>query len=354
MAEQTGSLPDKLGRILVAGAGGYMGLFYLKALKSLGIPEKNIIAVDINPEHLSAVKNGYSPLMATENISEALALDPNIAFVLTNTPAHGVVIEECHKAGIRKYFVEKPLVDIIADLEMIEKLDLEMVFTSHLINFSGIVSNLESFMVRNSLFVLQARAVWGKNWCSVKRWMGGDMEEEIPHPMALIIRLASINRKIKRIAPHARFSFIPFVQAGVSGPVKRVFYPDNDSSIIDLKIESEMPDLNAHILSSFNMFEQIRRVELSFAQIGKRVFPRVKACLEFDVNGKDILRIKDSVKEDLLFKSTATNNKLLDQLECALKAFAGEKLDPRLIDFKHSAWFVRIICSALYYGNRRF
>ena len=96
--------------------------------------------------------------MYTENIGEALQKKPDVAIVLVNSPAHQLVIEQCHLAGIRKIFVEKPLVYTLDELEALNKLDLKTLYTGYLINFSGVVNDLFQFIKKEELIVVQARS----------------------------------------------------------------------------------------------------------------------------------------------------------------------------------------------------
>lgn len=338
-------------KLVVFGVGGYMGHRYMKILTEIGI--SSVIGVDINPINLKKISDKYPFSKYTKDIDEALSLKPEIVMILANSPAHLEIIERCHSKGFRKFFVEKPLVYSLEQLQRMEgeEFDLSNLFVGHQINFSGIVNELFSFMKKENLIVLQARSWWGKNWCSVNRVIGGDAEEEIPHPLALILSIISLNQEIGNIESSIKLSYIPYVRPDLvkNGKDLGLGFPEklNDSSIADFSIETDTGIVNAHILTSFNMYEQQRRVELSFVKRGDSGLPQYKACLEFDVDGKDILRIKDAQTDEEILQSEFSGNKLKEQLKAVLKVFAGQGSDSRLISFDRASMLVRLIQESL-------
>jgi hypothetical protein len=258
---------EKLSRILVLGAGGYMGNFYIRSLLEMGVDEKSIIGVDINPGNLEKVAKKYVGPIYTNNIEEALKLEPEIAVVVVNSVVHSQVIKLCHQAGIRNIFVEKPLVYTEMELKELEMLgNLENLYTSYLINFSKAVDCLFQFIRENDLTVIETRSIWGKNWCAVPRPMGGDAEEEMPHSLALVLSAISLNQEIINVDCFARLSDIPHVQPQFLQQAKKSDYgfPDkmNDTTIAHFSIQTKDRIVPTHFLTSFNMYEQTRRVEL--------------------------------------------------------------------------------------------
>lgn len=342
---------EELGRVLVLGAGGYMGNFYIKSLLEMGINKDSIIGVDINPGNLAKVAKQYVGPIYTSDIEEAFSLKPEIAVVVVNSVAHLQVIKQCHQAGIRKIFVEKPLVYTEMELEELEKLgNLENLYTSYLINFSGAVDRLFQFIRENDLIVIETRSIWGKNWCAVPRPMGGDAEEEMPHSLALVLSAISLNQEIIDVDCFARLSSIPHVQQQYLEEAKKLDYgfpgEMNDSTIAHLLIQTKDRTIPTHFLTSFNMYEQIRRVELDLIRKSNQSgfgLPEFKVCLEFDVNGKDILRIKEAENEAAETRQEFSGDKLGEQLEAVLKVFAKGEVDSRLVGFGRSAWLVRLI-----------
>jgi len=347
---------NKLGRILVLGAGGYMGRNYINSLLQSGIDGKSIVGVDTNTGNLQKVAAAYPNLIYTKNIQEALRLKPEIALVIVNSPIHRAVIEQCYESGIKKFFVEKPLVYTIDQLQGLRKLNLKNLYTGYLINFSGIVEDLFQFMREENLIVVQARSLWGKNWCAADRPMGGDAEEEMPHPLALILSVIGRNQKIIGVESFARFTYVPYINPLVTEKVEMIDlgFPEklNDSSLADFSIRTNRNIINAHILTSFNLYEQQRRVEINFAEHDSNSnFPKFKACLEFDTDGKDLLRIKNAQNDEEVLTREFKGNKLREQLEAALKTFAGEDADPRLVGFKQASRLVRLIQESIESAN---
>ena len=190
-------LDEKLGRVLVLGAGGYMGHSYIKSLLGMGISGDSIIGVDINPGNLQKVANRFIGPIYSEDIEEAFRLKPEVAVIAVNSVVHLPMIKQCYQAGVRKVFVEKPLVYTESELEELKRIgSLENLYTSYLINFSGVVDSLFQFIRENDLIVVEARSIWGKNWCAVPRPMGGDAEEEMPHSLALVLSAIDLNQEI--------------------------------------------------------------------------------------------------------------------------------------------------------------
>ncbi|MDO8559307.1 MAG: Gfo/Idh/MocA family oxidoreductase [bacterium] len=347
---------SKLGRILVLGAGGYMGRYYVNSLLQAGIDGKLIIGVDTNASNLREVAAAYPTPIYMEDIQEALRLKPEIALVMVNSPIHQRVIEQCYEAGVRKFFSEKPLVYTLDQLRALDRLNLKNLYTGYLINFSGIVEDLFQFMDEKNLIVVQARSLWGKNWCAVDRPMGGDAEEEMPHSLALILSAIEKNQKIIGVESFARFTYVPYMKPQVTKKAKMLDlgFPEklNDSSLADFSIRTDRKTINAHILTSFNLYEQQRRVEISFAEHGSNSdFPKFKACLEFDTNGKDLLRIKNARNDEEVLAREFKGNKLQEQLETVLKSFAGENIDLRLVGFEQASRLVRLIQKSIESAN---
>ena len=117
----------------------------------------------------------------------------------------------------------------------------------------------------------------------------------------------------------------------------------NDTTTAHFSIQTEDRIIPTHFLTSFNMYEQTRRVEFDLIKKSEFGLPRFKACLEFDVEGKDILRIKEAESEAEKIRREFSGDKLGEQLESVLKVFAGEEVDPRIVGFNRSAWLVRLI-----------
>ena len=182
--------------------------------------------------------------------------------------------------------------------------------------------------------------------------MGGSAEEEMSHSLALILSIIALNQKIKDVKSFARFTYIPHMKPEIIEKAKQLDlgFPDklNDSSLVDFSIETPKRTINAHILTSFNFYEQQRRVELCFIKRNSDSnLPKFKACLEFDVNGKDMLRIKEAKNDKEILYREFKGNKIQEQLKAVLKAFVEEEVDPKLVGFKQSSWLVRLVQESL-------
>ena len=173
-----------MGRILVVGAGGYMGRTYLRLLSALGIPDRQIVAVD---KSTARPDDGAQWYNGPDSLNEALSEndDLGVAIVLVNTPQHFPVVAACQRHGLSRVFVEKPLVYSAAELQPSVFEKLKQLYVGYLINFSPVVPALISFAREHELEIIHCTSVWGKRWLAEDRPMGDDLEEEMTHPFML-------------------------------------------------------------------------------------------------------------------------------------------------------------------------
>jgi len=347
---------DRLGAIPVIGL-GKMGNHYIEALLNMGVKKDSIVGVDINPENLKKVKAAYPGPTYTTELEDVSFFNPDVVLIAVNSVAHLKVIEQCCKElRIRKIFVEKPLVYNKKELDKLKELGHMELYTSYLINFSQSIPNLLAFMEDNDLAVAQTRAIWGKNWPGENRAMGGDAEEEMPHSLALALSLIEFNQTINDIndiSCFAKMSTVPHVQPQYLEQARKMDYAFpkqmNDTTIAQFMVPTTADRTPRRIpisfLTSFNMYKQRRELEIDLVKRHDiNVVPLNKACLEFDIGpDTDRLSIKEAKTNKELVSKEFVSNKLVEQLEAVLKAFAKKGVDKRLVDFNKSARMVELI-----------
>jgi hypothetical protein len=332
-----------------------------------------------------------------ESVADSFKLDkqPEIALVVVNSPEHLPVFIQLFEAGIRKIGTEKPTVLTIAQLNQLISFmkflkpacgDNDF-FTAHLINFTGTAVPLMKFINLYDLIIALFILYWGQNW-NPKRWMGPDLEEETPHPLAFAYTLADAVQKVTGYSVKASTTTVPHVKLEhrQEKNTLNMQYPDlmNDTTVAHYKFDSPVRPVDAAVLTSFNMFEQYRWVEISMYRrenLGKGDVPDFKAKIEFDVSFKDqlhlfgafydldnlrnligeekydgwikpeapkldILRIIDARTNEVLVQNIYRGNKLQDMLCAMLTALTGGPIDPRLVNLPQSIQMIRMIHSA--------
>ncbi|HAM88863.1 MAG: hypothetical protein US83_C0015G0013 [Candidatus Falkowbacteria bacterium GW2011_GWC2_38_22] len=371
--------------ILLFGCGGKMGHYYMEKLKNLGVNEAYIIGIDINSENLEKIRTKYPSAYYYSDWDGHIT--PACAIIAVNSTAHLPVIKECYAKKIEKIFIEKPLVYYQSELDELRKFDNSNLYVAHLINFSGIVKNLIEYAQRKNLVMVQAFSKWGKNWPGEKRIMGGDAEEELPHPLALILALANaINGDItiKDIVSHT--SMIPHVQPEYLEGAKdlELDFPDkmNDSTLLGFNILTQSGSIPVHLSTSFNYCKQNRLVEISFRRAdSESLIPTEKAYLEFDVNpfkeifeslcystpiplvkieeevrsflndgyadllsgNRDRLLIIDAISNQTVLTNEYKGDKIQANLQAALEVLLGNGIDFRLTDFNQAKYLTSLI-----------
>ncbi len=346
-------------KIAVLGCGGKMGRYYIDKLLCLGIPSKNILGIDTNIRKLKEVAIAYPKLIYANSHkhAESLNFKPEIAIIAVNSTEHFNEIVWCYETGIKKIFCEKPLVYHKNQLDRLRAYDNSQLYVAHLINFSGIVADLLNFINKHNLVIRQFHSFWGKNWPGEKRMMNGDAEEEMPHPLALALALANYNQTIQQVKVFACMSFVPHVQPEYqeqASCLKQGFPKTmNDSTIAQFLIKTDLITIPAHISSSLNYTFQIRRTDIGMhtqedAAKNNDKPPNFKACLEFDVDGKDILHIISAKTNEIIHQSHYNGDKIQANLMAALRAYKCGDVDPRLIDFKKAAWMVELLQNAIH------
>ena len=355
---------SKMGNILVFGADGYMGRFYLKImLKELGYEQEQIIAIENDESKLLKIKKQY-PRICTYLFTNTPLLRSHKAkhaFVLVNTPNHLRVLRKCSILGIKNIFIEKPLVYSASELKDVKKLSFDKFYVGYLINGAKIVEELNSFISKKKLAVSFANARWGKNFCPVKRTIGSNAKEEMTHPLGLITSVVDItNGGIKSSSLKLHCTYNPYIQPSFLKKAKQqgITYAnklnDSSSGVLEMKTKTT-GSVFSHITSSFNLFKQVRQVEFVLVRKDDPTkFPAYKALLDFDeLFGRakkrraDRIQIIEAKTDKIVFELISHDNKLKNQIENVFSAFCGEQPDKRLVDLKRASELVRLLDKAL-------
>ena len=345
--------------IAVLGAGGHMGIPYVKALLTLQFDKAEIIGIEPDAERRQAVEALGVPVFAS--LADAAALGIESAIVSVPSPLHRKMFELCASLGIKNVFSEKPLVLNEAEFAGLDTLGLD-IYTGYLIHFSPAVDYLCAFVEEKSLECAQVISMWGKNWCAVGRPMGPDLEEELIHPLVTAMRIIGRDKIVEIKRSGVIGTYVPYVRPEVAekGKTEDFGFPErlNDTSLGNFNASTAArQSIPISILSSFNFARQRRTMDVTLMEEGE-TFPRYKAILDFDLRSAgggvyDEVSIIDALTDQVVSdhggpkQGQFVGNKVLIQLEMALKAFAGEEPDPRLVNISWAGSIVRLLEGAL-------
>lgn len=328
-------------RIVVFGAGGYMAVPYIRALKELGVPSEHILGVEPDPDRRKLAEGLGIRVYADPEACRAERL--SMAIVAAPAETHRRIFDACADLGIRNVLSEKPLVLQSSELDGLGGLGLRM-YVGYLVNFSPVVTRLRGFIAERNLRVCEVHGIWGSNWVAKQRPIGPDLQEELPHPLVAALHIIGFDRlEGEGLRGSIRRSFVQHVHPDAVREAKASY---NDSSTGMILARTAEGDVPIHLISSFNFFEQRRVIDVSLAENGSQV-PTHKACLEFDVDHRfDRLRIIDARTNAPIPEhqyEPMASNKLLDQLRAVLEAFSGIAADERLIGFEVGSALVRLL-----------
>ncbi|MFA6383042.1 MAG: Gfo/Idh/MocA family oxidoreductase [Parcubacteria group bacterium] len=342
----------KKGKILLVGAGGQMGGYYMNALlNDLGIPPCQIVAVDIDPDKIAKFREKYPDVTIISNLDEEvdihegfLAVKPasgiKTAIVTTYTPSHHLVIVDLIKRGVENIFTEKPLAldsDKVAYIRANMKPNTK-IYTAFLINFSGGVKFVEDFMIKEELYLSEAFVNWGKDRTGDNRPTPGDLEDESVHGIGVVHILSRINQTVKNIRIMANLSYLdyvdPIVQAKAHGMDESFPLPAdvNSSSFISETIETNRGTILAGTRSSYVNIQQVRQMNLILSGIASGK-PEYLIEINFDTKEGDVLLVKKTGAKEIAIHAFAGNKKITEETHAFLKVVAGQAQDPRLTDF---------------------
>lgn len=329
--------------IVVVGAGGYMGLSYLKNLISLGIPTGHIVGVEPSDERRREVT--ALRVWAPHSVEKSADYVPKTAIVCAPSHMHRTIFDECARIGIQNILTEKPLVLHAQELEGLHELSVRL-YVGYLINFSPTVQALTKFMRERGLQCRGVIAHWGNNWLAKDRPIGPNLQEELGHPLTLGLHLIGSDRIRNVGTASIALSHVPYMRPEMK--LDPFTVDPNDTSLGMFCAETnEGSVVPISILSSFSLFEQRRVVDVSLVKQGESI-PWYRACLEFDTfeaRGRtDCLRIVEvRTQRPAIEPVIVRPNKLLLQLQAALEAFDGKAPDARLVTLDQAAQVVELL-----------
>jgi hypothetical protein len=335
--------------VLIVGY-GTMGRLYVRDLANLGLPPEQMTVVDLSEEALAACKHAYPAIQVTRDINIALRRKPGMCLNLVNSPAHYSVFHAAIAGGVRHLFAEKPIVDVqhLSDAERLLN-QAHTCTTGYLINFSQAVEKLVSLMQKHDLRITQGRSIWGKDRTKDTRPTAGSVEDEMTHPIQLLLTLVRLNQKIESMSVRSMLDYVTFVNAerqreahlqDTSFPLEPV-----STASASMNLRTNTGNTRLFLQSSFVSFEQERRVELLLShRLGA---PAYKAKLVFDVDGEDRLYYAQMGEKQCETFSYPSNHKLIDQLQAVGLYVSGNKPDPRLVHLPHALEAVRVSSAVL-------
>lgn len=337
-------------RMLLVGAGGKFGSFYLESLTStLGIAQENIFAVDVNRSKVQIIKERYPKVSVSTSISESLVQAGkkiDCALITTNTPSHHKVIIECLKNKIQYIFVEKPLaIDSRAVNEIRKHLRDEKIFVAFIGAFSDARGTVQELMKKKKLYLSEAFMDWKKDRSSDARPTIGCLEDESVHGVMAMLGYAGINQKIQSIDIQAQVSYLPFVNTKSQKLAQKIDsgMPSQPSctATIFQKILTEKGVVLGVVRSSFLSLKQSRITNLTLSDMKTR---KPKYLIEIDSSKpKVVLEIKKAGDSDTEIKRMYfESNKIGVEIRAFLDVVIGKKTDHRLTDFETAATGVAI------------
>lgn len=318
--------------IAVVGAAGHMGFPYVKLLRKRGVSPEHIIAVD--PVERPAISDlGVRQVPTLETMTGIDA-----AIVAVPAPLHIEIFKLLAHAGVRNVLSEKPLVMSDLELHMLDQLGLN-IFTGFVINFSPAIEALRTIVDEEHLRCVQFISTWGKNWCAVDRPMGPDLHEELPHPLVAAMCMLGFGNVRAFDSVQIGGTHVPFVRPELAGQARIFGFSDdqlNDTTVGTIGVQvRDGASVPVSILSSFNMFEQRRELDVTLMRMGS-VFPDLKARLSFDVADAsgvgDGLKIIDARTNECRLERRFFANKLELQLKAFLDGLESGRFDQRLVD----------------------
>lgn len=337
---------------LLVGA-GQMGRNYFNNLLQLGIDPRELLICDaFKTPFVEEISTKYpdTKVFVGEYVQLGeLALQIKAAFVLVNTPAHLSVIEELARQGIRNFFVEKPLVFDLSELEKVDDLRKSgcVFYTAFLINFSPIVEFVKELMHQEDLVMLEGRSVWGKNRTGNSRPTAGDLEDEACHALQILLRMAQINQTVLSLRGFSKLSHHDFVDKEVQQKAqsKDPSFPSrpNSSTAITAMIETlgSNHDVLVNSYSSYILAQQERTISLV---LGKKDGgnPVYSIRMDFDVAGQDRLVVTTLVGNSFKEFVYDGRDKIKDEINAFLFAIDSGEFDRRLTGFTEGAMMVRV------------
>lgn len=334
---------------LVVGA-GKMGNTYLDKLIKGGIAPQDITVVDIDSSKLDAVRRRHPEVkVAGEIPADAHFLQ---AIITSNSPAHLANLEQL--AALQtppSVLVEKPLFTT-AQLAGVENRTAKLVntfansYVAYLIDFSPAVAKLLSFMEDRNLSVIQGKGNWEKNRTADNRPTAGDLEDEMTHQLATLMRLSRVNQSITNAAVSAKLTYLQYVdgnkQRALAEQDSSIPLRPNSATRLDVELSTDRQPVLLSMWSSFTSPEQSRVIQVELSTGGPA--PEFAAQIIFDdptVKG-DVLKIWPYPKGESEIFAFPQVDKLGLQLEAFQRAVAAGERHNALHDLQSGLTMVQL------------
>lgn len=331
-------------KVAVAGL-GYMGSAHLGALLQIGLDPGRITGIDPDPRARTKAEREYN-IRTFADLSELPEPKTHAVCIAAPSPLHLNLLNQCASLGIWQVLVEKPLVLNTSELTGVQGTRV-MGFVGYVINFSEALTQLAGFINGQSLELLQVHAFWGNNWIAKGRWIGPNIAEELPHPLVAALSLGGRKAFATAEAKGALLTHVQYMHRSL----QRADRNDNDTSLALFTMRPNDRDVPISIVSSFNLFEQERIIDVSLAHPGDDV-AAYRARIEFDTGDGarvDTLRIIEAETrrpvrcfERLEF----AGDKLAAQDKAALLSLFQNVPDGRLVDFERAGIVLRLLDQA--------
>lgn len=330
---------------------GYMGKVYLPLLLERS---ENVLVVDRQGGRLPPVEGNIS--VSTADLQEAIRENPDVAFVLTNTPSHANVVEQLVKGGIKHIFVEKPLAMTSMEAEHIRAQAAQngvTICVAYLTNFSPAVKELLGLMESQKLMLAECRGIWWKNRTFDTRPTPGNEFDEMTHQVCLFLHLIGFNQNISDLDLISKISYLPYADTFAQEEAHRldVSFPEHPSSSCSFSL-SARTDAISRVMGSFqsSFVSLAQQREVSFCLMrsdSNRLW--LLGRMQFDTQEGDKLemRFAGSKTAPLVSSVFSGKNKVSKEVDAFLALARGEKKDPRLTGIDSACMLVSLTEQAI-------
>jgi predicted dehydrogenase len=325
-------------KLLIMGAGGYMGSVYLGVLKTFGFPDESLFLVDRDEERARRLKSRYPKAKVSLTLDSVKSKGGlNGAIVVTNTPSHHLATMELLRMGVKNILIEKPLAVNLSAVKDIEKdIGKANVFTSFPLHFSGPFCRVEEIMREKKLYLKRLFVDFGKDRSTDERPTVGNMEDEAVHAVALLHALVEIRERINYVELTADLTFNSFVHEKIQQEAHSLdnvpLSPSDSTAIVVRLLTRKNKSISALINSSYLALQRsyVARGILC-ADEGKDPY---LFQMDFNTPAGDVLLLKVAGNSEEPKREVFVKSKVGAVLDAFLKVTKGKKADAGLVPFR--------------------